>query len=68
MEIFLNIIPQHFIRTENRRIIKHVQTFGAALKNICNIRNCYIKNCKIKNFLLVSFSFTKNKKKNSSTR
>ena len=41
MEIFLNIIPQRFIRTENRRIIKHIQTFGAALKNICNIKNCY---------------------------
>ena len=32
MEIFLNIIPQHFIRTEIRGIIKHIQTFGAALK------------------------------------
>ena len=28
MEIFLNIIPR-FIRTENRRIIKHIQTIGA---------------------------------------
>ena len=41
MEIFLNIIPQHFICTEIRRIIKHIQRFGAALKNICNIKNCY---------------------------
>ena len=40
MEIFLYIIPQRFICTENRRIIKHIQTFGAALKNICNIINC----------------------------
>ena len=32
MEIFLNIIPQHFIRTEIRRIIKYIQTIGAALK------------------------------------
>ena len=40
MEIFLNIIPQSFIRTENRRIMKHIQTVGAALKNICNIKNC----------------------------
>ena len=24
----MNIIPQRFIRTENRRIIKHIQTFG----------------------------------------
>ena len=41
MEIFLNIIPQHVICTENIRIIKHIQTIGAALKNICNIKNCY---------------------------
>ena len=32
MEIFLNIIPQRFIRTENRRVIKQIQTFGAVLK------------------------------------
>ena len=31
IEIFFNIIP-HFICTEIRRIIKHIQTFGAALK------------------------------------
>ena len=41
MEIFLNIIPQHFIPTKIRRIIKHIQTFRAALKNIFNIKNCY---------------------------
>ena len=41
MEIFLNIIPQHFIRTEIRRIIKHIQRFGAALKTFCNNKNCY---------------------------
>ena len=41
MEIFLNIIPPHFIRTEIRRIIKDIQKFGAALKNICNIQNCH---------------------------
>ena len=40
MKILFNII-EHFIRTENRRIIKYIQTFGAALKNICNIKNCY---------------------------
>ena len=34
MEIFLNIIPQHFTRTEIRRIIKYIQTIGAALKKI----------------------------------
>ena len=39
-EIFLNIIPR-FIRTENKRIVKHIQTFGAAFKNISNIKNCY---------------------------
>ena len=33
MKMFLNII-QYFIRTEIRRIIKHIQTSGAALKNI----------------------------------
>ena len=32
MEIFFDIIPQHLIRIEIRRIIKHIQTFGAALK------------------------------------
>ena len=31
MEIFLIIVPQHFPRTEIRRIIKHIQIFGAAL-------------------------------------
>ena len=41
MEIFLNILPQHFIRTEIRGIIKHIQTFGAGSKSICNIKNCY---------------------------
>ena len=41
MEIFVNIIPQHFVRTKNRRIIKYIQTFGAAFKKICNIKNCY---------------------------
>ena len=41
MEIFLNIIPQHLICTEIRWISKHIQTFGAALKNFCNIKNCY---------------------------
>ena len=32
MKTFLNVIPQHFIRTEISRIIKHIQTFGDALK------------------------------------
>ena len=32
IEIFLNIIPQHFIRTEIRRIVKYIQTIGAAFK------------------------------------
>ena len=41
MEIFLNILPHHFIRTEIRGIIKHIQTFGAGSKSICNIKNCY---------------------------
>ena len=41
MEMFLNIISQHFICTEIRRIINHIQTLGAAFKKICNIKNCY---------------------------
>ena len=41
MEIVLNIIPQHFIHTEMKGVIKNIQTFGAALKNICNIKNWY---------------------------
>ena len=41
MEVFLNIIPQCFIRTENRRTIKHIQTFEGVLKNVCNVKNCY---------------------------
>ena len=32
MEIVLNIIPQHFIHTEMKEIIKNIQTFAAALK------------------------------------
>ena len=38
MEIFVNIIPQHFIRTKNRRIIKYIQTFGAALKKFAILK------------------------------
>ena len=33
MKIILNVLPQHFIPNEIRRVIKHIQTFGAALKN-----------------------------------
>ena len=40
IEIFLNIIPQHLIRTGIRRIIKHIQTFGVALKEL---RNCILR-------------------------
>ena len=42
MEIFLNIIPHHSICTEIRRIVKHVQILGAALKNT---KNCYCDYC-----------------------
>ena len=38
MEIFLNIIPQHLIHIEIRRIVKYIQTFGTVLKNICKIK------------------------------
>ena len=40
-EPFLNIVPKHFTRTEITRIIKHIRIFRAALKNICNTKNCY---------------------------